>query len=115
MSLVQETMEKKRRNRVADNREEIAQIKEQLMKRCQELCREGRLKEALLYGSVLKPEFFHSNSDIDLAIGGIEPSDCWAVAGYLGRDLARQVDVQFIEDLPPERADKVRKQGISLL
>jgi predicted nucleotidyltransferase len=115
MSLVKDTLRKNKQQRVADSRDEIARIKKELKSRCRTLCKSGRLREALLYGSALDPDFFHRDSDIDIALGGVEPSDSWAVAGYLGRELGRRIDVQFIEDMPDRRVGKIREQGFSLL
>lgn len=114
MTMVKQALQRNQQQRETGNSKEIQNIIELLGDRCENLARTGRLDEAFLYGSVLDPAFFHDKSDVDIALGGVAPEDSWSLVSELGRGLDRELDVQFLEDMPEEWAKNVRKEGIQL-
>lgn len=115
MTLVQQTLERNQKNRVRRNRKITADLIETLRSRCRKMQADNKITTAVLHGSVLEPEFFRSNSDIDLVLGGVNPADSWKVTAEIGRDLAYPLDVQFLEDLPEKRAQRIFREGRRLV
>lgn len=115
MTMVEQALKRNRRQQKNENSEEIEALIRQLTDRCKSLSRRGRLNEAILFGSVLHPRFFHENSDVDIALGGVSPDDSWALTSELARVVDRELDVQFLEDVPKQWRDNIRDEGIQLL
>jgi hypothetical protein len=114
MTMVERTLRRNQQQRETGNSEEIQNLVELLGDRCENLAQNGRLDGAILYGSVLDPAVFHDNSDIDIALGGVAPEKSWSLVSDLGRGIDRELDVQFLEDMPEKWAENVREEGIQL-
>ena len=113
--MVEQALRRNKQQRETENTEEIEELVRQLKERCEKLEREGRLDEAVLFGSVLYPELFHGNSDLDIALDGVSSQDSWTIISELSRGIDRELDVQFMEDIPEEWVRNVRDEGIQLL
>ena len=57
-------------------------------------------KEAYLFGSLTRPGRFHPDSDVDIAIRGLNKFEHFAFVGDLSMLLQRPVDVLRLEDSP---------------
>ncbi|MFB6356624.1 MAG: nucleotidyltransferase family protein [bacterium] len=114
MTMVEQSLQRYKKNREAENAEEIEALVRQLETRCEKLARQGQLDEAVLFGSVLTPENFHGNSDLDIALGGVPSEETWGVVSELARGIGREFDVQFLEDMPERWVENIREEGIQL-
>lgn len=115
MTLVQETLKRNKKDRVRRNRQITADLIETLRSRCRKMQAENKITTAILHGSVLEPELFCSNSDIDLVLGGVNPADSWKVTAEIGRDLDHPLDAQFLGDLPEKRVQRIIRKGRRLV
>lgn len=115
MTLVQETLKRNTKDRDRQNRQITADLIETLRSRCRKMQADNKITTAVLHGSVLEPEFFRSNSDIDLVLGGVKPANSWKVTAEIGRNLDYPLDVQFLEDIPEKRAQRILRKGRRLV
>lgn len=67
-------------------------------------------KEAYLFGSVTKKETFRRNSDIDLAVSGLNKLDHYAFLAELSDLLEKSVDVVLLEECP--FAESIKEKGL---
>ena len=51
------------------------------------------IKQAYIFGSILRPGKFHQDSDVDLAVSQINPDDYCTVISLLHQYLGREVDL----------------------
>jgi predicted nucleotidyltransferase len=114
MTMVEDTLRRSQKQRKTENSQEIAALVRQLKENSKDLAQQDRLDEAILFGSALSPEMFHGESDLDIALGGVTPEDSWTVVSELARGINRELDVQFLEDMPEKWAENVREEGIQL-
>ena len=64
------------------------------------------------WGSVLHPEQFDENSDIDIAIEGLDSTEAWfAMTGKAMDMTSFSVDIVDINTVHPLDADSIRKRG----
>lgn len=108
-----------RRRADAREAERLARI-QQLRGRAEFIARElraayGKRVHVHLFGSLLDPDRFNSDSDIDLAVEGLSPSEYWDAwsraepfAGDAGLDLVR------LETAAPTLREVVRLEGEEL-
>jgi len=71
-------------------------------------------KPARIYqwGSLLHPEQFDENSDIDIAIEGIDDPEKWFAMLGKAMDMSTfPVDLVDIDKIEPVHADSIRKRG----
>lgn len=79
------------------------------------LKQEFRVKEVFLFGSLLTPEFVHPESDIDLAVWGLNRDRyCEAVGTLLCSVKGFNVDLIMLETAPSSLLDCVTTQGVRL-
>jgi predicted nucleotidyltransferase len=64
--------------------------------------------EAYLFGSVAQKGTFKENSDIDIALEGLNRLDHYAITGDISEFLVRRVDVVLLEECPFAKAIKVK-------
>ncbi len=67
-------------------------------------------EEAYIFGSLVKPEAFFVESDIDIAFYGLKDKDFIKTISFLSRHLGRDVDVVQLEGYRLE--EKIKKEGI---
>jgi len=64
------------------------------------------------WGSLLHPEQFDENSDIDIAIEGVDSAEAWFALIGKAMDMASfSVDIVDINTVHPLDADSIRKRG----
>jgi hypothetical protein len=68
-------------------------------------------EEAYLFGSLTRPGCFGPESDVDIAIAGLNKFDHYALVGDISNLLDRTVDVVRLEECP--FAAKIAREGIS--
>ena len=66
--------------------------------------------EAYIFGSVVLEGKFNSNSDIDIALQGLNSLDYYAFIGEISDLLNKRVDVVLLEE--NHFADSIRKKGL---
>ncbi len=66
--------------------------------------------EAYLFGSVAQKEKFRPNSDIDLAVSGLNKFDHYAFLAELSDLLEKSVDVVLLEECP--FAESIKEKGL---
>ncbi len=84
-------------------REQRAQRAWEVARRAAALLKEQfGARRVVLYGSLARRDFFHSRSDIDLAIAGVAPRDfwrAWSALDTIGGSF--EIDLIAIEDASP--------------
>jgi len=83
--------------------QEIDQALEKLMKRY-------AWDEAYIFGSVASTGKYHSGSDVDIALSGLNKFDYYAFVGDISELLNKQVDVVLLEECRFRRS--VLEKGI---
>lgn len=78
------------------------------------LIREYGASEVWLFGSLVRRGRFHANSDIDLAAGGIPPSQYFRVLSRLNSDIDFEVDLIDLDACASWLALLIRQEGILL-
>lgn len=68
------------------------------------------IKKAYIFGSVTRPDKFHAQSDIDIAVEQINAEDFFSVIGFISEALARDVDIVPLNQC--HFAHRIREQGI---
>ena len=66
--------------------------------------------EAYLFGSVAQKEKFRRNSDIDLAVSGLNKFDHYAFLAELSDLLEKSIDVVLLEECP--FAESIKEKGL---
>ncbi|MFH1563321.1 MAG: hypothetical protein ABIF11_07910 [Nitrospirota bacterium] len=67
-------------------------------------------QEAYIFGSLIKPETFFVDSDIDIAFYGLRDKDFIKAISFLSRHLNRDVDVVQLEGYRLE--ERIKKEGM---
>ncbi|MFW5961057.1 MAG: nucleotidyltransferase family protein [Desulfohalobiaceae bacterium] len=65
--------------------------------------------ELFLFGSLISPGRFRSDSDIDIAVSGLDKHAFLPFIAELSRELGREVDVVRLEE--SKVSDSIRRQG----
>jgi len=68
------------------------------------------IQKAYIFGSLTRPQRFHQNSDIDIAVEQINPDDFFSVISFISEATEREVDV--IELNKCHFANRIRQSGI---
>lgn len=68
------------------------------------------IQSAYMFGSLIQPQRFHENSDIDIAVEQINPGDFFAVISLISEAMGREVDVIELGQCPFR--DRIRQTGI---
>ena len=76
----------------------------------QELGTRYRIERAWIFGSVIRPHRFTEDSDIDLAVEQIEPTDFFNTISAFSRYWGREVDL--VELKKCHFAHRIREHGI---
>ncbi len=74
------------------------------------LIKEFKVTKIILFGSLIKGNF-HQESDLDLAVAGIEKSDYFRAFAMVNSLSNRPVDLKPLEDLEPYFLQKIMKYG----
>lgn len=67
-------------------------------------------QEAYIFGSIVKPETFFVDSDIDIAFYGLKDENFIQAKAFFSKHLDRDIDVVQLEGYRLE--EKIRKEGI---
>jgi predicted nucleotidyltransferase len=79
------------------------------------LKQEFGVKQVFLFGSLLSPEFVHPDSDIDLAVWGLDRDRYYeAVGTLLCKVKGFNVDLIMLETVPDSLFNCVATQGVDL-
>ncbi len=65
--------------------------------------------ELYLFGSLISPGMFTCDSDIDMAISGLDKHDLLSFIADASRELGREVDVLRLEE--SKITDSIRRKG----
>lgn len=72
-------------------------------------------ERVVAFGSLVDPELFHTRSDIDLAVWGIQGGDYYRAVGVLqALDPEFSVDLILFEDAPVELQQIILSTGVEL-
>lgn len=74
------------------------------------LIKEFKVTKIILFGSLVKGNF-HQESDIDLAVSGINKNDYFRAFARVNNISNRPVDLKPLEDLEPYFLQKILKYG----
>jgi len=66
----------------------------------------------LVFGSIIKPEKFRFDSDVDVAID-CEDKDFFKIYSYLLDKTGGKIDLKHLKDVPQQMKEKILKEGIS--
>ncbi len=102
-----EIIKEKRKERIERLRKEYL---EQLNK-MKELIEDFHFKKIYIFGSFIKKEKFHFNSDIDLVIEGMKEENFLKFYGRLLRKTSIPIDLKRYEDLSPEMKRSIKRGG----
>jgi predicted nucleotidyltransferase len=76
------------------------------------LRREDGVDRVTLFGSLVRSELFHTGSDIDLAVWGLDEKHYYrAVARLLALDPAFEIDLVLGEEIPASLLAGIEKEG----
>ncbi len=65
----------------------------------------------LVFGSIIKPEKFRFNSDIDVAIE-CKDKDFFKIYSYLLDKTCGKIDLKHFKDIPQQMKEKILKESI---
>ena len=88
--------EDRARDRERDRRRLLARVMEAL----DQLSRDYGWNEAYVFGSLTRPGRFRPESDVDVAVSGLNKFALFAFVGDLSSLLGRSVDVVMLEECP---------------
>lgn len=114
-----ETYQDTARLRWAEERHRLAQRHERAWAVAREaaelLRRDYGVDRVALFGSLVRGELFHSRSDVDLAVWGLDEKHYYrAIARLLALDPAFEVDLVMAEEIPPSLLTAIEKEGMEL-
>ncbi len=75
------------------------------------LVRDFGAKRVWLFGSLAALRTFRRNSDIDLAVEGLDPQELFRAIGRAIQMSDFSVDITPMEELPQESQDRIRTEG----
>ncbi|MBD3182198.1 hypothetical protein GF312_07895 [Candidatus Poribacteria bacterium] len=84
----------------------------QLEKLLEKLSNEYGFSQAYIFGSLVKPGKFREDSDIDIAICGLENKYFFRLISVISREMLRDVDLCQMERATEGFRDKILKQGV---
>ncbi len=68
------------------------------------------IEKAYIVGSLVRPNHFQTNSDVDIAVETIDPEQFFAAIANLSESVERDVDIIQLSEC--FFADRLRQQGI---
>jgi len=72
-------------------------------------------RRVVVFGSLVRQNLFHSRSDVDLAVWGLEERSYYrAVAQLLDLDPAVEVDLVLAEEAPPALLRAIEREGVTV-
>jgi len=72
-------------------------------------------RRVVVFGSLVRQNLFHSRSDVDLAVWGLEERSYYrAVAQLLALDPAVEVDLVMAEEAPPALLCTIEREGVAV-
>ena len=92
------------------NKQLAKQVREQLPSIIKLLVDEFKANKIILFGSLAKGGF-NDNSDIDLAVSGIEPSQYFKALAQVNSISDRWIDLKPLESLEPHFLKRVLETG----
>ena len=80
------------------------------IKRAKKILKENGAKEVYIFGSIANGKF-NENSDIDIAIRGLEESEFYKVASILMFELEHEFDLIDLDDKANDFSQMISKVG----
>lgn len=72
-------------------------------------------KRVMVFGSLVHNPLFHQNSDVDLAVWGINENEYFrAVSGLMDLDSEISADLVMAEDAKPSLYARIKTEGIEI-
>lgn len=72
-------------------------------------------RQVILFGSLARQDFFHSRSDIDLAVAGIKSQDFWRAWSALDTLAPEfELDLVALEAASPALRQELERDGVEL-
>lgn len=93
-TLLDRALRRKRQEREKLRRETIQKLKRTVP----QLTKSYAIERVFLFGSAIKPGYFHERSDVDIAVYGLASENYFSFMAALSRALKRDVDVIQLED-----------------
>lgn len=107
-----------RRRRIAAERQRQQRLEQgwALARHAAALLRERfHAQSVLVFGSLIHPERFHVQSDVDLAVRGVDECDFLnAVAAVTSLDHEIEVDLIAVEEVPPALQACILSEGVPI-
>ena len=105
------------RRRWAQERQRLAERHEQawmLARQAGALLRERfRVEQVVVFGSLVREELFHPQSDVDWGVWGLDEKRYYrAVAQLLTLDPTIEIDLVIVEDAPVSLRETVEREGV---
>ena len=97
-------------DRSLQNERERQDLLRKVMKWLDEYGWQHGIQTAYIFGSLTRPQRFHQNSDIDIAVEQINSDDFFSVISFISEATEREVDV--IELNKCHFANRIRQSGI---
>ncbi|ERT04479.1 nucleotidyltransferase domain protein [Lyngbya aestuarii BL J] len=101
---------KRQAKQKAQNQRMVQQARSQLVDIVNVLVEKFQVTKVIVFGSLVKDKFT-AESDIDLAVEGINKTDFFAALSEVNRQTDRWVDLKPIEDLDPHFRQRVFETG----
>ena len=98
------------RDQALQNEQERQNLLHKLIQWLDKYALQYGIHTAYIFGSLTQPNKFHQNSDVDIAVEEINPSDFFAVIGLLSETMERDVDI--IEINKCHFGERIKQVGI---
>ena len=95
-----ELWEKLVKEKARQRERERRRLLDRLLEALDQLARDYRWEELYVFGSLIKPGRFRLDSDVDVAVRGLNKFDHFALVGGLSMLIERPVDVVMLEECP---------------
>lgn len=99
----------------ADEQQERERLLQRVREAVAALKQRFGVRRAILFGSLASPVWFTPDSDVDLAVEGLAPSDFWEAWRVVEDIIAdRPVDLIELETARPSLIEAIERYGIKL-
>ena len=102
--------ERLKEDRARDRERDRCGLLARVMEALDQLSRDYKWREAYVFGSLTRPGRFRPESDVDIAVSGLNKFTLFAFVGDLSSLLGRSVDVVMLEEC--SFADTIASKGM---
>ena len=95
---------------MSENLKSLPEFYQKEIEKAIKILKENGAKEVFLFGSMVNGKF-HENSDIDLAVKGLQEKNFFKVASILNFELKNQIDLVDLDDKENRFSQMILKLG----